>query len=165
MLMMPRLLPTWTLLTLLLSGAMLAGAHAFQYFGGLQPCPLCLDQRNWHWGVVGLSAAALIVLRFQPSLARWAAALIGLVLLGSFAQAAYHVAVEQHWVISQCAAGRINFDNLDFNSLGDARVEPPKCDEIAWSLFGVSMAGYNAIISALAALSSFAVALWPERKP
>lgn len=162
MVLLSRLRPFWPLLTLLASGAMLAAAHAFQRFGGLLPCPLCLDQRNWHWGVVAVSTAALLTLRFNPGWARWIAALVGLVLLGSFAQAAYHVAVEQHWVIAQCDV-RINMDDLrplDF----EGEVVVPKCDEIAWSLFGVSMAGYNALISLALALTSFVVAAAPERK-
>ncbi len=161
---MPRLLPIWPWLTLLGSGAMLAAAHAFQRFGGLQPCPLCLDQREWHWGVVALSAAALIVLRFKPGLARWAAGVIGLVLLGSAGQALLHVAVEQHWIAWQCSTSGANLNNLDFNALDDRPLTLPACDQIAWQMFGVSMAGYNAIISLLAALASMAVAFSPGRK-
>lgn len=157
-----RLRPIWPLLTALASGAMLAAAHAFERFGGLAPCPLCLDQRNWHWAVVGVSLAALIGLRWRPGLARWAAALIGLVLLGSAAQAAYHVAAEQHWIIAQCDA-RIDLDNITTLD-GEGTFDVPRCDEIAWSLLGVSMAGYNALISLLLALASFAVALAPGRK-
>lgn len=155
----------WPLVTLALSGAMLGAAHAFQRFGGLLPCPLCLAQRDWHWGVVGVSLAALLALRFRPGLSRLAAGVIGIVLVGSAAQALFHVAVEQHWVIYQCAAASPNIGALDFNALGDRPVDVPACDEVAWSLFGISMAGCNALVSALAALASFAVALWPERKP
>lgn len=157
-----RLRPHWPLLTLLASAAMLATAHAFQRFGGLQPCPLCLDQRNWHWAVVGVSLLALVVLRLRPGLARWAVLMIGLVLLGSTGMAAYHVAVEQHWVIAQCDA-RIDPNDIRPIDFGEP-LEVPQCDKIAWSLLGVSMAGYNAIISLVLALASFAVAALPERK-
>lgn len=157
-----RLRSVWPLLTLLASGTMLAAAHAFERFGGLAPCPLCLDQRNWHWGVVAASAVGLIAVWFKPSWARWIVLLVGAVLLGSFVQAAYHVAVEQHWVVAQCDA-RINMDDLrplDF----EGEVVAPKCDEIAWSMFGISMAGYNALISLALALASLVVAAAPERK-
>jgi disulfide bond formation protein DsbB len=157
-----RLRPYWPLITLLASGALLAGAHAFQRFGGLQPCPLCLDQRNWHWGVVAASLLALIVLRFRPKLSQWTALALGLVLLGAAAMAGYHVAVEQHWVVAQCDA-RIDMNDirpLDF----EGSFEVPRCDEIAWSMWGISMAGWNAIVSFLLALASFAVALAPEKK-
>ncbi len=157
-----RLRPIWPLLMLLASAAMLATAHAFQRFGGLQPCPICLDQRNWHWAVVAAGLLAFIAVRLKPQIARWAAALVGVVLLGSFGMAAYHVAVEQHWVVAYCDA-RIDMGDIrpmDF----DGEVIAPACDKIAWQMFGISMAGYNALISLALALASFAVAFLPERK-
>lgn len=158
-----RIRPLWPLLTLLISASMLAMAHLyFQRFLGLQPCPLCLDQRNWHWGVVALSAVSLIAVRIKPGLVRWAAALIGLVLFGSFAQAAYHVAVEHHWVTAQCDVRTAAGQSLTFDL--NAPLQVPQCDQIAWQMFGISMAGYNALISLALALSAFAVALLPERK-
>jgi disulfide bond formation protein DsbB len=161
--MLARLRPIWPLVTLGFSGAMLAGAiFYFQNRLGLAPCPLCLDQRNWHWGVLAVSAAAFIVMRFRPGLSRWMLLLIGLVLLGSAAMGAYHVAVEQHWVVAQCDA-RIDPNDIRPLDFGET-FEAPKCDEIAWSLWGVSMAGWNAIASLIMALLSFAVALAPERK-
>jgi disulfide bond formation protein DsbB len=160
--MLSRLRPIWPLLAALASAAMLAAAHAFQRFGGLQPCPLCLDQRNWHWGVAAFGLASLLALRWKPGFARWAAIGLGLILLGSCAQAAFHVAVEQHWVIYRCEAN-VDLDNLVFDV--NSAVEVPQCDKVAWDLFGVSMAGYNAIVSLILALMSFAVALAPERKP
>jgi disulfide bond formation protein DsbB len=155
--------PVWPLLTVLASGAMLAAAHAFERFGGLQPCALCLDQRKWHWAVVALSLVALVVLRFQPSFSRLAVLLIGVVLLGSAAMGAYHVAVEQHWVIAQCDARLDASQSLSFDV--NAPLVIPRCDEIQWQLWGISMAGYNAIISLLLALASFGVGLATERKP
>jgi disulfide bond formation protein DsbB len=162
--MLARLRPTWPLVTMLASGAMLAVAILyFQNTLGLSPCPLCLDQRKWHWGVVGVSLVALILIRFKPEWSRWAVMAIGLVLLGSAAMGAYHVAVEQHWVIAQCDA---HIDpNADLSFDMNAPIELPRCDEIAWQWLGVSMAGWNALVSLLLALASFAVALAPERKP
>jgi disulfide bond formation protein DsbB len=160
-----RLRPIWPALTFFASGAMLAAARAFETFGGLAPCMLCLQQHEWHWGVVGVSGVALIITRFRPNWIRWAIIIIGLVLLGSAAMGAYHVAVEQKWVVAQCdVGGAIDASQLSLDNLGDD-LHPPRCDEIAWSWLGVSMAGYNAIISLLLALASFAVALAPERKP
>ena len=158
-----RLRPIWPALALLGSGALLAGAHAFQYFGGLAPCPLCLDQRNWHWAVIGVAAFALVVTRFKPGWARLGALGVGLVLLGAAAMGAYHVAVEQHWVTAQCDA-RIDLDEIRPLDFGE-QFTVPKCDEIAWSMWGISMAGYNALVSLALALVSFAIAFLPERKP
>ena len=160
--MLARLRPLWPLVTLAFSGAMLAGAILyFQNTLGLAPCPLCLDQRNWHWGVLGASIAAFVLMRFKPGWSQWAVMVIGLVLLGSAAMGMYHVAVEQHWVVAQCDA-RIDLDDLTLGETGSFEV--PKCDEIAWQLWGVSMAGWNAIASLMMALATFAVAAAPERK-
>jgi disulfide bond formation protein DsbB len=153
--------PRWPFFTLLLSGAMLAAAHAFESFGGLAPCPLCLDQREWHWGVVGVSVAAIVLLRFRLGFARLADAALGLVLLGAAGMAAYHVAVEHHLIIAQCDARIDPNQNLTFDIEGT--FEAPKCDEPAWMMFGISMAGYNALLSLIVALKSFALALWPTK--
>lgn len=163
--MISRLRPIWPVVTLLASGAMLAAAILyFQNYMGLQPCALCLQQRYWHWAVVGVSALALVVSRVQPKWTNWAIVIIGLVLLGSAAMGAYHVAVEQKWVVAQCdVGGAIDASQLSLENLGDD-LRPPRCDEIAWSLFGISMAGYNAIISLLLALASFWVALVGKRE-
>lgn len=157
-----RVRPVWPLLAFLVSAGLLAGAHAFETFGGLAPCPLCLDQRKWHWAAAGVALALFFVARFRPGLARPAAAITGIMLLGAAGMAAYHVAVEQHWVLAQCDA-RIDPNDIRPMQFGD-RIEVPKCDQIAWSMFGISMAGYNALISAFAALAAFAVAALPERK-
>jgi disulfide bond formation protein DsbB len=164
--MISRLRSIWPLLMLFASGAMLAAAILyFQNYLGLQPCPLCLQQRYWHWAVVGVSALAFLVTRFRPAWTSWAIVGIGLVLLGSAAMGAYHVAVEQKWVVAQCdAGGAFDPSQLSFENLGD-ELRPPRCDEIAWSLWGISMAGYNAIISLLMALASFYVALSGKREP
>jgi len=160
--LLTRLRPYWPLLMALASGLMLAAAHSFQRFGGLHPCPICLDQRNWHWAVAGVGLVAFAATRISPRITRIAIALVALVLLGSAAQAMYHVAVEQHWVVAYCDA-RIDMNDIrpmDF----EGEVQAPACDEIAWQMFGISMAGYNALISLLLALASIAVAVLPERK-
>jgi len=163
--MLARLRPIWPLVTLVFSGGMLAGAILyFQNTLGLAPCPLCLDQRNWHWGVLGISVLAFIVMRFKPNLSPWMVLLIGLALLGSAAMGMYHVAVEQHWVVAQCDARIDPNDIRPMNWSQGETFEAPKCDEIAWSLWGVSMAGWNAIASLVMALASFAIAAAREPK-
>ena len=158
--------PFWPVITLLVSGAMLATAiFYFQGVQGLQPCALCLKQREWHWGVVAVSVLALIVTRVRPAWSNWAIVIIGLVLLGSAAMAGYHVAVEQKWVVAQCdIGGTVDAGSLSLENLGQ-ELHPPRCDEIAWQMFGISMAGYNAIISLLLALASFWVAIAGKREP
>ncbi|MEZ5958024.1 MAG: disulfide bond formation protein B [Hyphomonadaceae bacterium] len=159
--MIDRLRPIWPLLILLISGSMLATAvFYFQGQLGLQPCPLCMQQRYWHWAIIAVSALAFITTRIQRKWTNWAIIIVGLVLLGSAAMGAYHVAVEQKWLVAQCdIGGAVNAHDLSLGGLPDGELRPPRCDEIVWSLMGISMAGYNAIISLLLALASFYVAL------
>ncbi len=157
-----KLRPNWPLVALLGSGALLAGAHAFQRFGGLAPCPLCLDQRDWHWGVVGASVIGVALLRFWPKGERWVAGALGLALLGAACMALYHVGVEQHWVAAQCEADTGLGDIQAFDPHGT--FVTPSCDTPAWTMLGISMAGYNALISLALAVASFTVALAPGRR-
>ncbi|ANP47861.1 disulfide bond formation protein B [Candidatus Viadribacter manganicus] len=162
--MILRLRPIWPVLTLFVSSAMLAAAHFyFQAYLALQPCQLCLKQREWHWGVLAVSALVFVVTRFKPAWLNWGIVLIGLVLLGSAGMGGYHVAVEQHLVVAQCDVGAtVNAADLSLDNLAED-LRPPRCDEIVWSLFGISMAGYNALISLALALASFYVALTGRR--
>ena len=129
--MVDRVRPIWPLLILFASGAMLATAvFYFQGQLGLQPCPLCMQQRYWHWAVMGVSALAFIATRVQPKWMNWAIVIVGLVLLGSAAMGAYHVAVEQKWVVAQCdVGGAVNAHDLSlrasmWRSLESAKHEP-----------------------------------------
>lgn len=166
--MVSLLRPIWPLLILVASGAMLATAvFYFQGYMGLQPCPLCLQQRYWHWAVIGVSALAFIATSLQPKWINWAIVIVGLALLGSAAMGAYHVAVEQGWVVAQCdvGGGAVDASQLGLGNLPDGDLRPPRCDEIVWSFIGISMAGWNAIISLFLALASFYVALTGKREP
>ncbi len=153
-----RLRPIWPFVTLLASGALLAAAHAFERFGGLAPCALCLDQREFHWGIVALSVGGIIGTRFAPGSAGMCAGLIAIAYAASTWMAGYHVAVEQHWITAQCEApisGNLTFDvNADFAA--------PSCDTPAWTLFGISMAGFNALISFALMVASFVIAFTPR---
>ena len=142
-----------------ISAAAILIALASQIWGGLQPCVLCLWQRWAHGSAIALAllavAAALLAGR------RWAGRLTALAGIAAFAGAGialYHVGVEQQWWpgTSGCGAGA-----LTGSSVQDLRAQIEaapivRCSDIPWSLFGISMAGYNAILSA--ALGLFALA-------
>lgn len=135
---------TYALLALATSGGMLLGALGFQYLGGLEPCQLCMIQRFPH---VLILAGAIDLLLFGH--ARWLARMVlgGVLMLylASVGLGIYHVGVEQGWwqnAIS-CSSGKT------FGSLDDLmNQEIVRCDKPAWILFGITMAGYNALISA-----------------
>ncbi|WGF87917.1 disulfide bond formation protein B [Marinivivus vitaminiproducens] len=135
---------------LLGSAALLLGALGFQYLGGLAPCPLCVWQRVPHAVVI-----VLLLSSFFRLSTRLALALAALALLVGAGIAGYHVGVEQGLLTSSCDGG------LGATSLEDLRAQVmaqsgPACSQVAWSLFGVSMAGWNLVASlGLAALAVF----------
>lgn len=136
----------------LASAALLLGAHLFEA-AGYAPCQLCLDQRQAHWAALGVAAIGLVFSFFERT-RRAAAATVGavaLIYLVSAGLSFYHAGVEfKFWPgPATCAAG--SSTGLDAGALIDALQEKPKapaCEDAAWRLFGVSMAGYNLLASA-----------------
>ena len=123
------------------SAALLGGAFAFQYLGGLAPCKLCLWARWPHGAAILIGLAALLLPgRLLP-------------LLGALAAAAtagvgmYHIGVEQRWWQgpTTCSSGSI--EGMDPAALLDQILAAPvvRCDEIAWSMWGISMASWNVL--------------------
>lgn len=153
-------------LPLLLGGAtsalLLAGALMFQYVGGLPPCEMCHWQRWPHIAAVVLAVlGGQLLARGAGGLARLAGLGVGLSLLTTGGLGVFHVGVEQRWWegITRCAAGGSATDVSDI--MAQVMAAPlVRCDAIPWSLFGVSMAGYNALIS----LGVGAIVLWLSLK-
>jgi disulfide bond formation protein DsbB len=142
--MFPLTRPQLTLIATLGSVALLGGAFAFQYIGGLAPCALCLWQRWPH------AAAVLILLLALATRWRWLAWAGALAALATAGLGLFHAGVEQGWweFVSSCTQGSIS--GLSTADLLDPTANiaaPVRCDEIPWSLFGISMAGWNAIAS------------------
>jgi len=133
--------------------AILLGAFAFQYLGGLAPCQLCLWQRWPHAAAILIGALALFLTR---GLLRRILPLLGaLAALATAAIGAFHVGVEQKWWqgLASCTAGSISGLSTDDLLNPDITVGAVvRCDEIAWQMFGLSMAGWNVVLSALLAL-------------
>jgi disulfide bond formation protein DsbB len=130
--------------------ALLLGAFAFQFIGGLAPCQLCLWQRWPHAAAVLIGAVAMVVPgRLLPVLGALSA-------LTSAGIAAFHTGVERGWWegLATCTAGSIS--GLDVKDLLDPTVVVApvvRCDEVAWQMLGLSMASWNMLASlALAAL-------------
>ena len=140
------------------SAGLLLGAYLSQHVGGLAPCPLCLIQRYPHFAVLGLGlAAAFVGGRGRVALL----GLSGLALLVTAGYGVYHVGVEQGWFASACAAPAAG-DSLEDIKAQIMAAPLTRCDEVPWSLIGVSLAGWNAIASVLmAAVAGWgAVRLW-----
>ncbi|WP_374470321.1 disulfide bond formation protein B [Phenylobacterium sp.] len=160
--MLKPFLDRWRLVALLASAGMLATAHAFQTFGGYAPCTLCLRQREVYWTALGLGAAFMILVRL-PGGPKWREAtcwVLGLVFLVGAGLAAYHAGAEwKFWPgPTTCASTGSGISVGDMEAfLKGAEVKPPACDEAVWVFAGLSMAGWNAVISlVLVALSVMA---------
>lgn len=138
-------------LTAALGAAMLAGAFAFQYLGGLDPCVLCVYQR-WPWAAAIVLGVLAAVLSRRAGYARIALALAALAMLIGAGIAGFHVGVEQHWWAGTAECGGVTGKAQTIEELKAQLMATPvtRCDEVAWSLLGVSMAGWNLIISAAA---------------
>ena len=125
------------------SAALLGGALAFQYWGGLPPCELCIWQRWAHVGALGLALLALALPRRL---------LLALAVLGLWAGvgiALFHVGVEQEWWqgLASCGGSGSGAGSVD-DLMAQIEAAPiVRCGDVAWSLFGLSMAAWNAAIS------------------
>lgn len=125
------------------SAALLLGALAFQYVGGLAPCTMCIWQRWPHAAAIALGGVGAVF----P--AAFVAVAGGMAALTTAGIGVFHVGVEQAWWEgpSTCTSG--NVTGMSTGDLMEQIMTAPlvRCDEIAWSLAGISMAGWNAIAS------------------
>jgi len=140
--------------------ATIAGAWFFQLVLDIQPCPMCLEQRYAYYTLIPLAAlVAISSARGGPR----GVLVLGLALLAlvAFANAifgAFHAGVE--WGLwkgpSSCTGPLLNLGGAGnlLDQLDKVKVVP--CDVVQWRFLGISLAGYNALIS----LSMAAIALW-----
>lgn len=136
---------TAVLLAGLGSAGALIGAFGFQYLGGLAPCQLCLWQRWPH------AAAVLVLLMWAATRGRALPLLGALAALATAGIGLFHTGVEQGWweFISSCTQGSIaGISAGDLLDPSKAAPPPVRCDAIPWSFLGLSMAAWNAILSA-----------------
>lgn len=142
----PRRLPLFTGGA---SASALAAAYISQYGFGLDPCQLCYYQRVPYAAVIALSFAAFFS---QGRLARGFIGACAVLFLGNAGLAFFHVGVEHKWWegLSSCAnyALPANPTVEEMRAFIMSREKPVRCDVPAFVLFGISMAGYNALLSA-----------------
>jgi disulfide bond formation protein DsbB len=157
----------FTTFVLAASAAVLGAALLSQYWGGLAPCELCLLQR-WPWGVAVVISFVATMVGSRPALP-WMAALLAAVFAVSAAFAFYHVGVERHWFAgpSACSGAATAADTVEALKAQILHQQPVRCDEVAWSLWGVSLAGWNLLASGVmlaCCLVTFAQARRPLRR-
>jgi disulfide bond formation protein DsbB len=133
-------------LALLVPSALMAGALGSQYIGGLYPCEMCHWQRWPHYTAIVLAGLAFILPGRGPRL--WLVALAGLAIITSGLIGVFHAGVEYRWWegLTSCSVSAATGSTADV--LADIFATPViRCDQAQWDLFGISLAGWNALIS------------------
>jgi disulfide bond formation protein DsbB len=134
-------------IALAVPAALLAGALGSQYIGGLYPCEMCHWQRWGHYAAVAFVAVSF-AFRGQPSRGRLFVWLALGGILASGLIGTYHAGVEADVFegFTQCTAPSSGGSAADI--LADIMATPLiRCDQVQWSFAGISMAGWNAILS------------------
>ena len=141
------------LFAFVIPAGLLGGALFSQYVGGLYPCEMCYWQRWPHAAAILLAIGAYLSAS-NPKRSRTLVMLAALAVAVSGAIGVFHAGVEIGWWegITQCTA-------TGATSLQDIMNVPlVRCDQVQWELFGISMAGWNAIISLAGAAAVVALA-------
>ncbi|HEY9217751.1 MAG TPA: disulfide bond formation protein B [Phenylobacterium sp.] len=150
-------------MALLSSALMLAIAHAFEA-AGYEPCLLCLRQREVYWTAGGVALGGLVLLRFAKDRGWRVAldALLAVIFLVGLGVAVYHAGAEwKFWPgPTACAAGSgVSADAMADLLNSSKRIHAPSCEEPAWVFLGLSMAGWNALVSLKLTILSVAAAM------
>ncbi|HEX2764488.1 MAG TPA: disulfide bond formation protein B [Allosphingosinicella sp.] len=154
------------LLAIGVPAALLAGAWGSEIFGGLHPCDMCWWQRYAHIAALVLALAS-VAMGKAPDRGRSLVWLAALAILTSGAIGAYHAGVEADIFegFTQCTANHGAAKSTE-DLLKEIMATPlVRCDDIQWSFLGISMAGWNAILSLSAALTILWLSLRRPRSP
>ncbi len=132
-------------LAVLLPAALLAGAYASQYVGGLYPCEMCWWQRYPHFAAVAIAVIAFGV--GNAAFRKILVALAALAIASSGIIGGYHAGVEYGWWegLTACTATISGTGDDLLKSILNAPLV--RCDVAPWTLFGISLAGYNFLLS------------------
>lgn len=129
--------------------ATILGALGSQYIGGLQPCELCLEQRlPYYWGLPLLAVVLLLWNRLPLAVWYIAIGIVTALFVWGAYLGAHHAGVE--WGFwpgpTSCSGTGIDINFGDLNNIDANRVVP--CNVVQFRFLGISLAGYNALISA-----------------
>ena len=131
---------------------LIAAVYVAQYGFYLAPCEMCWWQRYAHFAAIALAAIGW-ALRGKGSAGDSVIIAAGATILAAGLIGGFHAGVEYHWWqgLTACSSTRITGDPLA------AIMDSPlvRCDTAAWTLFGVSLAGYNFLVSTVTAFAVF----------
>ena len=139
------------LLVFFITLATILGAWIFEYYG-YAPCELCLKQRFAYYAAVPLSLLFLLISQNNPRFLRSGLILLGLIMLASFIFGVYHAGVEwKFWQGPTTCTGGGAFAG----GLPDLTKKAVMCDQPAIRILGLSLAGWNAVVSAITSALAF----------
>ncbi len=147
----------------IVAAATIAGAWFFQLVLDIRPCPLCLEQRYAYYLAIPLAVllAVGVARRAPRGVLIVGFAVLSLAALANAWLGTYHAGVEWGWWKgpSDCTGPLTDFGSPGNLLEGLKTVKVIRCDDVQWRFLGLSLAGYNALISLLMA----AIALWGLR--
>jgi disulfide bond formation protein DsbB len=160
------ILAQWPWIALASSLSMLAIAHGFERFGGLAPCALCLHQREAYWIAAAVAALALLVRRMEGAelTNRALNLLLTFAFVGGAIVAGFHMGVEYKWWpgLPSCTAASSGAVPTDLLGALNQPLHVVGCDEAPWIFLGLSMAGWNMLISLKLAIYSGLSVFYPR---
>ncbi len=148
----------WLAIAAAVSVAALATVHGLEAMGYL-PCELCLRQREVYWTALAVALAALALGRVRAVVVPVGVVAVGIAFAVGAAVAGYHAGVEWKWwpgptACTGHASARVSAASV-LASL-DVKQHMVRCDEAALRIAGLSLSGWNALLSAALSLVSFA---------
>ena len=133
-------------ISFLISSLMLISAFYFEYFHGALPCDLCITQRWFHGAIIAYSLIIILIIK-KNLISKKILILGGAILwLSSSLAGLYHFGIEMNfWTGPDGCSSNIDFSKDTLTYL--LNKSPIKCDEVMYKIFGLSLAGWNALAS------------------
>ncbi len=138
-------------LALMIALGVILTALGFEHLGGYLPCPLCLQQRYAYYAAIPLLFIAMALAAERPRVAALVFLAVSLAFLANTGLGVFHSGVEWgFWPGPEtCDAQQVLPTSAEDLLRGLAETRAIRCDEAEWRLFGLSFAGWNAVVSLL----------------
>ncbi|MDA8687701.1 disulfide bond formation protein B [bacterium] len=139
-------------ISLIASSLMLLSAFYLEYFEGALPCELCITQRWFHGLIITYSLISIFILEKFINVKIFILIVLSFTWLASAIAGLYHFGIEMNfWLGPDDCSSNIDFSKDLLTYL--LNKSPIKCDEIMFKILGLSLAGWNALLSFLMSLT------------
>ena len=133
-------------ISFLISSFMIISAFYLEYFHGALPCDLCITQRWFHGAIIAYSAIIIFILNKTSISKKLLLLVVTILWLSSSVAGLYHYGIEMNfWTGPDGCSSNIDFSKDTLTYL--LNKSPIKCDEVMFEIFGLSLAGWNAVTS------------------